>query len=134
MKTLHTKVLPCVEVNVFSFGCSLFQLLHAPWLTIWCFDSSEVHICSGSTQNERSTDQLLVCSVSSAILDAGIRHIEDRAWQAVHGVKAFLILVSVLLYCCGAKCYRYRLRDEVVNERYLVEEVYDREPKPCGGV
>ena len=26
-----------------------------------------------------------------------------------------------------AKRYRYRLRDEVVNERYLVEEVYDRE-------
>ena len=32
-----------------------------------------------------------------------------------------------MLYCCVAKRYRYRLRDEVVNERYLVEEVYDRE-------
>ena len=53
--------------------------------------------------------------------------LEDRVWLAVHGVKAFLILVSVLLYCCVAKCYRYQLRDEVVNERHLVEEVYDRE-------
>ena len=42
-------------------------------------------------------------------------------------VKAFLILLSVLCYCCVAKRYRHRLRDEVVNEHYLVEEVYDRE-------
>ena len=39
----------------------------------------------------------------------------------------FIVLMSILLYCCVAKRYRYRLRDEVVNERYLVEEVYDRE-------
>ena len=44
-----------------------------------------------------------------------------------HGVKSALILLSVVLYCCVAKRYRYRLRDEVVNEHYLVEEVYDRE-------
>ena len=31
------------------------------------------------------------------------------------------------MYVCVAKCYQYRLRDEVVNERYLVEEIYDRE-------
>ena len=42
-----------------------------------------------------------------------------------YNLIAFLSLV--LLYCCVAKRYRYRLRDEVVNERYLVEEVYDRE-------
>ena len=44
-----------------------------------------------------------------------------------HCVKSALILLSVVLYCCVAKRYRYRLRDEIVNERYLVEEVYDRE-------
>ena len=44
-------------------------------------------------------------------------------------MKASLILLSVVLYCCAAKRYRYQLRDEVVNERYLVEEVYDRELK-----
>ena len=52
---------------------------------------------------------------------------DDKAWFAVHGVKAFLILLSVLVYCCVAKRYRYRLRTEVVNEQYLVEEIYDRE-------
>ena len=26
-----------------------------------------------------------------------------------------------------SKWYRYRLRDEVVNEQYLIEEIYERE-------
>ena len=53
---------------------------------------------------------------------------ESEVWLIYTGVKASLIcLLSILLYCCVAKCYRYRFRDEVVNEQYLVEEVYDRE-------
>ena len=52
---------------------------------------------------------------------------QERVWLIFNGVKASLMLLSILLYCCVAKRYRYRLRDEVVNERYLVEEVYDRE-------
>ena len=31
------------------------------------------------------------------------------------------------MYVCVAKRYQYRLRDEVVNEQYLIEEIYDRE-------
>ena len=53
--------------------------------------------------------------------------IEDIPWFIFHGARCFLILLSLLLYCCVAKHYRYRQRDEVVNEQYLVEEVYDRE-------
>ena len=52
---------------------------------------------------------------------------KEEVWLIYTGVKASLMLLSILLYCCVAKRYRYRLRDEVVNERYLVEEVYDRE-------
>ena len=52
---------------------------------------------------------------------------KDKPLLIYYGVKSSLILLSVVLYCCVAKRYRYRLRDEVVNERYLVEEVYDRE-------
>ena len=48
-------------------------------------------------------------------------------WIIFHGVRAFLILVSLIMYCCVAKRYRYRLRDEVVNEQFLVEEVYERQ-------
>ena len=51
----------------------------------------------------------------------------DNIILLFYGVKVSLILLSIVLYCCVAKRYRYRLRDEVVNERYLVEEVYDRE-------
>ena len=52
---------------------------------------------------------------------------EEKIWLIFKGVKASFMLLSILLYCCVAKRYRYRLRDEVVNEHYLVEEVYDRE-------
>ena len=31
------------------------------------------------------------------------------------------------MYLCVSKHYRYRLWDEVVNEQYLVEEIYERE-------
>ena len=31
------------------------------------------------------------------------------------------------MYLCVSKRYRYRLRDEVVNEQFLVEEIYERE-------
>ena len=48
-------------------------------------------------------------------------------WIIFHGVRAFFILVSLIVYCCVAKRYQYRLRDEVVNEQFLVEEVYERQ-------
>ena len=51
----------------------------------------------------------------------------EEVWLTLHGTKAVVILFSLLLYCCVAKRYRHWLRDEVVNERYLVEEIYDRE-------
>ena len=31
------------------------------------------------------------------------------------------------MYLCVSKHYHYRLRDEVMNEQYLVEEIYERE-------
>ena len=48
-------------------------------------------------------------------------------WIIFHGVRAGLILSSLIMYCIVAKRYRYRLRDEVVNEQFLVEEIYERE-------
>ena len=53
--------------------------------------------------------------------------IARTTWISFHSVKTFLILISLIVYVCVAKRYQYRLRDEVVNERYLVEEIYDRE-------
>ena len=48
-------------------------------------------------------------------------------WEVFHEVKAFLIFLSLMLFLCVSKWYRYRLRDEVVNEQFLVEEIYERE-------
>ena len=48
-------------------------------------------------------------------------------WEVFHEVKAFLIFLSLMLYLCVSRRYRYRLRDEVVNEQFLVEEIYERE-------
>ena len=48
-------------------------------------------------------------------------------WEVFHEVKAFLIFVSLILYLCVSKWYCYRQRDEVVNERLLVEEIYERQ-------
>ena len=48
-------------------------------------------------------------------------------WEVFLEVKAFLIFLSLMLYLCVSRRYRYRLRDEVVNEQYLVEEIYERQ-------
>ena len=53
--------------------------------------------------------------------------IDVTTWEVFHEVKAFLIFLSLMLYLCVSRQYRYRLRDEVVNEQYLVEEIYERE-------
>ena len=48
-------------------------------------------------------------------------------WIIFHEVKAFFVFLSLMMYLCVSKHYCYRLRDEVVNEQFLVEEIYDRE-------
>ena len=48
-------------------------------------------------------------------------------WEVFHEVKAFLIFISLMVYLCVSKRYHYRVRDDVVNERFLVEEIYERE-------
>ena len=49
------------------------------------------------------------------------------SWIIFHEVKAFFVFLSLMMYLCVSKYYCYRLRDEVVNEQFLVEEIYDRE-------
>ena len=45
-------------------------------------------------------------------------------WNIYLSIKISLIAGSL---CVASKRYRYRLRDEVVNVQYLVEDVYDHE-------
>ena len=67
-----------------------------------------------------SINYLLVGITEIFILDSTI-------WTIFNEVKAFLIFLSLMLYLCVSKRYHYRNCDEVVNEQYLVEEIYDRE-------
>ena len=53
--------------------------------------------------------------------------VSSLSWTIFHAVKAFAIFLSLMMYMCVSNRYQYRLRDEVVNERFLVEEIYERE-------
>ena len=51
----------------------------------------------------------------------------DLTWKIFHSVKGFLIVLTLMMYLYAFKRYRYRQRDEIVNEQFLVEEIYERE-------
>ena len=53
--------------------------------------------------------------------------VSSTSWVIFHAVKAFFIFLSLIMYLIMSKRYRYRQRDEVVNEQFLVEEIYERE-------
>ena len=51
---------------------------------------------------------------------------DGTTWEIIQEVKAFLIALSLIFFAYVSGRYRYRVRDEVVNERFLIEEVYER--------
>ena len=52
--------------------------------------------------------------------------IEHMQWYAYHGTKIAVIFISFLLYWCVASRYKQRERNEVVNENWMIEQIYDR--------
>ena len=52
--------------------------------------------------------------------------VEWRSWLTYEGVKGFLILVSLLLFSCVSRHYRYRQRDEIVNIHGMIEDTHER--------
>ena len=54
---------------------------------------------------------------------------DGTMWEIIQEVKAFLIALSLIFFTYVSGRYRYRVRDEVVNEQYLIEEIYEREIK-----
>ena len=63
----------------------------------------------------------LVVQVSEVTINAKI------SWEVFHEVKSFAIFLFLILYLYVSRWYSYRQRDEVVNEQYLIEEIYERE-------
>ena len=58
------------------------------------------------------------------ILDTVI--VKRRSWLICEGVKGFLILMSLVLFSCVSKQYRYRQRDEIVNVQAMIEDTHER--------
>ena len=51
---------------------------------------------------------------------------EKTSWLIFKGVKVFLILVSLVLFSCVSRRYRYRQRDEIVNVQGMIEDTHDK--------
>ena len=51
---------------------------------------------------------------------------EKTFWLIFEGVKVFLILVSLVLFSCVSRHYRYRQRDEIVNVQRMIEDTHDK--------
>ena len=51
---------------------------------------------------------------------------EKRTWLIYQGVIGFLILVSLVLFSCVSRRYRYRQRDEIVNVQGMIEDTHER--------
>ena len=52
--------------------------------------------------------------------------LEKTSWLIFEGVKVFLILVSLVLFSCVSRHYRYRQRDEIVNVQGMIEDTHDK--------
>ena len=59
-----------------------------------------------------------------ALLDSYIT--ERRSWLIYEGVKGFLVLVSLGLFWCVSRHYRYRQRDEIVNVQGMIEDIHEK--------
>ena len=42
-------------------------------------------------------------------------------------VRSILVLVSLVLYMCMSRAYKYRVRDWVVHVQWMVEDIFERQ-------
>ena len=86
-----------------------------------------------SAQAPRTTQGLLIglwyATFSIKYLIVGVLDnliIERRSWMIYEGVKGFLILMSLVLFSCVSRRYRYQQRDEIVNVQAMIEDTHER--------
>ena len=53
--------------------------------------------------------------------------LEFVSWNTYNGAKGIGMFLSIVLFSVAAKNYRYRERNEIVNEQAIIEEQYERE-------
>ena len=51
---------------------------------------------------------------------------QKTSWLIFEGVKVFLMLVSLVLFSCVSRHYRYRQRDEIVNVQGMIEDTHEK--------
>ena len=61
------------------------------------------------------------------VLDRHLFFLERSPLSIYHGIKGFGIFLSILSFSIIYKSYRYRERNEIVNEQAIIEEQYERE-------
>ena len=61
------------------------------------------------------------------VLDTYLLFLESSPWSIYHGIRGFGIFLSILSFSIIYKSYRYRERNEIVNEQAIIEEQYERE-------
>ena len=61
------------------------------------------------------------------VLDIWLQRIEQGPWSIYHGVKGFLIFISICLFMLVSRRYQFRQRNEVVGEQNIIEKLYERE-------
>ena len=54
---------------------------------------------------------------------------DGTTWLIFQEVKAFLIALSLIFFAYVSRRFRYRVREDVLNWQYLIEEIYEREFK-----
>ena len=86
-----------------------------------------------SAQAPRTTQGLLIglwyATFSIRYLVVGILNqliLERRSWLICEGVMVFLLVVSIVLFSCVSRRYRYRQRDEIVNVQAMIEDTHER--------
>ena len=52
---------------------------------------------------------------------------DSMSFTVLSGVKVAMVMVSLVMYSCVSKRYRYRERDEAVNFQVMIEDQYERE-------
>ena len=93
-------------------------------------DSIRVHLCPGSPHHPGAAHWSVVCHLQHQVPSS--RHVLDlyiterKSWLICEGVKGFLILVSLVLFSCVSRHYRYRQRDEIVNVQAMIEDTHER--------
>ena len=84
-------------------------------------------------QAPRTTQGLLIglwyatFSIRYLVVDVLDSYITERIpWLICEGVKGLLILVSLVLFSCLSRHYRYQQRDEIVNGQGIIEDTHEK--------